>query len=89
MPYLETPDELADEIADIAEADGACSAPDLERCSPDATDRDSCRTCFVSAMAARIRNSVRNERLLNAGAKAMLVPAIGEAHKGEGRDGQN
>lgn len=60
MPYLETPGELADAIADLcgiygAHDDGAPSCNDPRR---------SCRMCFTSAMAIRIRGAVANEAVL-------------------------
>lgn len=53
MPFLETPDELADEIADCI---GVYGAHD-DKCSANRP----CRVCFVSDLTARIRASVLND----------------------------
>ena len=59
MPNLETPDELADEIANWL---GVYGAHD-ENC----TEEKECRCCFVLGLTERIRQAVRNEELLNKG----------------------
>ncbi len=66
MPYLETPEELADAIADLCGVYGGCTYPDV-----DTTGNQDCRNCkcrggFVADMTERIRAAVRNERQLNA-----------------------
>lgn len=60
MPNLETPDELADHIADLAGIYGAHGEEETSTC----TDAKPCRVCFVSGMTDRIREAVRNEALL-------------------------
>jgi hypothetical protein len=57
MPYLETPDELADALADLL---GVYGAHEDETC----TDKRPCRPCFTAGMADRIRRSVANEQLV-------------------------
>jgi len=56
MPMKETPDELAESVADMAGVYGAATAP------PGGHDDDcGCRLCFTVEMARRIRESVANE----------------------------
>ena len=56
MPQLETPDELADLIANWLHCYGSHS--DDGECAKD------CRLCFTVAVTERIRESVKNEKLL-------------------------
>lgn len=57
MPYIETPSELADSIADLLGIYGSHK-------EDEDTDPCPCRVCFVSTMTERIQASVRNENLL-------------------------
>lgn len=66
MPFLENPDELADSIADLVGVYGAHGEND--ECPDD--PRKTCRICFVSKIASRIRGSVENERLLEAAGRS-------------------
>ena len=61
MPTLETPDELADVLADSFGVYGACD----DRCP-----QPLCRPHWTLTMADRIRQSVKNERRLAATADA-------------------
>lgn len=64
MPYLETPDELADAIADMVGIYGGC--PRGFDGEPDADCQEcKCRIGFVAEMTDRIQRSVANERRLN------------------------
>lgn len=54
MPYLETPDELADYLADRLGIYGSHVEDEAEEC----------RICFTMAMAHRIRAAVENENQL-------------------------
>jgi len=56
MPYLETPDELADHLADLLGIYGAHG----DQC----TEQKPCRVCWVPGMTERIRSSVLNEQRL-------------------------
>jgi len=56
MPNLETPDELAEEIANKLYIYG--SHDDAGECPKD------CRICFTVDLTRRIRESVKNEELL-------------------------
>jgi hypothetical protein len=56
MPYIETPVELADYLADKI---GIYGGHDDE-CTP----QKPCRCCWVSEMAERIRRTVKNEASL-------------------------
>lgn len=58
MVELETADELADAIADMLGL--YCVGSEHENHS----DECNCRNCFVINMADRIRNAVKNEKLL-------------------------
>ena len=62
MPYLETPDELADALADMLGIYGAC---DSEICDCKKDGKTCCRVGFLFYMAQRIRDSVINEKLVN------------------------
>ena len=53
MPYIETPSDLAEKIADLCGVFGA--GPD-----DDHADDCPCRICFVVGMEYRIRESVKN-----------------------------
>lgn len=55
MPYLETPDELAEDIADMCGVYG--SSPEDNTHPEDCK----CRICFTIGIAERIRQSVQNE----------------------------
>ena len=59
MPYLETPDELAEQIADWCGVYGCGNyvAGHFDDCN--------CRMCFTGTLAARIRQAVKNEEILN------------------------
>ena len=61
MPYLETPGELADAIADLVGYYGP--GPEIG----DHPDECDCRMCWVGAMEDRIRESVKNEDRLTTG----------------------
>jgi hypothetical protein len=83
MPHLETPDELADFLADQvgvygAHEDGVC------------TEQRPCRPCYVSELTARIRQSVKNEALLGSMAPEPLCHWCETRHTGErkGPDGR-
>ena len=55
MPMIETPAELAEQIATMAGVYGAhCDEEEGE-----------CRVCFVSGMTQRIRDAVANEHMIN------------------------
>lgn len=58
MPNLETPDELAEQIADWCGVYGAAEHKN------DYPDTCKCRMCFIGEVVRRIRESVRNEQLL-------------------------
>jgi hypothetical protein len=63
MPELETPEELAEKIANwcgVYGAHGDQYEPDGVRC----TDEKPCRSCFVMDLTRRIREAVANEKLL-------------------------
>jgi hypothetical protein len=66
MPYIETPDELADAIADMAGIYGGCNEEENRRENGviDCT-KCTCRIGFVADMSARIWRSVANGKLLN------------------------
>ena len=70
MPNLETPDELADAIADMVGVYGACAEILDEPCA------GKCRPHFVSEMTNRIREAAANEALL---AARSAKPQGGEA----------
>lgn len=55
MPYLETPSELADFLADSIGIYGG----------HEDGEKKQCRVCFVFEMSARIRAAVENEQKLN------------------------
>lgn len=62
MPNLETPGELADELANLMGVYGSHTP----RCGDHASLKTcECRICFVTELTARIRQSVANENLLN------------------------
>jgi len=54
MPYLETPNELAEDMADKLGIYGAHAEDELREC----------RVCFVPRMAERIRIAAKNEIFL-------------------------
>lgn len=56
MPYVETPQDIAEEVADQIGVYGAAEEHD---------DDCECRVCFVTGLTERIRISVENEKLLN------------------------
>lgn len=70
MPFLETPGEIADWIADqllIYECHNPkCPTPRGDHCH-----ECECRTCFVDGMTDRIRRSVCNEIQLRLGVEPM------------------
>lgn len=55
MPFIETPEDIAEELADTLGIYGAAKEHN-ENCK--------CRVCFVVDMTDRIRQAVRNEHLL-------------------------
>jgi hypothetical protein len=55
MPYLETPDELAEFLANQLGIYGA----------HEDGEANECRCCFVAGVKERIRNAVKNEKLLD------------------------
>lgn len=61
MPMIETPDEFADELADLF---GVYGAHPEAGCSDD--PRSMCRVCFTAYVADRMRKSVDNEKALKA-----------------------
>jgi hypothetical protein len=63
MPYIETADELAEVLADLA---GVYGCHDEERCSGGEDLRYSCRICWTSVVTDRIRGAVANEERLAA-----------------------
>ncbi len=68
MPYLETPGELAEALADAADiySDPTCPAVqsfDSDVCLEHAP-RCNCRINWVARVEQRIRDSVKNERAL-------------------------
>lgn len=67
LPHLETPDELADHIADQV---GIYGAHEDESC----TEQRPCRPCYVLDLTERIRAAVQNENLLVA-MEQMPAPA--------------
>jgi len=71
MPHLETPDELADSLADKLGVYGV---------HDDLCSVDPCRVCFVSEMTQRIRDAVANEvRLAEPHERSdMSGPAMGQ-----------
>lgn len=54
MPYLETPSELADSLADLIGIYGVHQED----------EKQNCRICFCSEMIERIKQSVINENRL-------------------------
>jgi hypothetical protein len=58
MPHIETPDDLAEAIADMAGVYGACKGDATQPCD------GRCRPHFIGDMTERIRDSVANEKLL-------------------------
>lgn len=82
MPHLETPEELAEHLADrlgVYGAHGDERNPEGVTC----TDEKPCRPCFVMAMAERIRRAVKNERIMKI-AEAVLAqdpPSISDEEK--------
>lgn len=56
MPFVETPSDLAEYVADKLCIYGACN----EACH----EGSLCRCCFVADLTARIRESVKNEQRL-------------------------
>ncbi len=68
MPHLETPDELAEWVADWLGVYGSVLDDDHDARSHKASK---CRVCFVAELAQRIRDSVENEQALQLGAGAV------------------
>jgi hypothetical protein len=62
MPMLETPDEMADALADLFGIYGVHGEGDGAGCDD---IRRACRGCFVPRIAERMRNAVDNERCLD------------------------
>lgn len=62
MPMIETPDEFAEELADLFGVYGA--HPRDGGCKDD--PRVMCRVCLVSYVADRMRTTVKNEAALRA-----------------------
>ncbi len=67
MPYLETPNELADWLADQVYPTGVYEDPECtaRRGDEDHTADCNCRVFWVPAMADRIRQAVQNETRLS------------------------
>jgi len=65
MPILETPNELAEQIADWCGVYGG--GPEN---GSDHPEKCKCRMCFCGMVEHRIRESVKNEHLLDALATA-------------------
>jgi hypothetical protein len=59
MPHIETPDDLAEAIADMAGVYGACKGDATQPCD------GRCRPHFIGDMAERIRAAAANERMLD------------------------
>jgi len=59
MPNLETPDELAEQVADWCMVYGG--GPEN---GSDHPENCKCRMCFTGMVARRIREAVRNEQVL-------------------------
>ncbi len=57
MPYIETPNDLAEHIADLAGVYGT-------KADDDHPSDCSCRICFVIGMTERIRTAAENETFL-------------------------
>ncbi len=62
MPYLETPEELADHLADGFYIYGGCTKADDDW----RAECKGCRICWKEQMTERIRQAVANERQLQA-----------------------
>jgi len=62
MPNVETPEDLANIIADWIGCYGACKSTDPDGC--EAKDINCCRVGFMLIFPDRIRQSVENEKLL-------------------------
>ena len=65
MPYVETLDDIVEDLADRL---GVWNAHDDE-----CTEGRSCRVCWVSHMHARLMAAAQNELLLNLRATAALA----------------
>ena len=65
MPHIETPDELAEQVANWLGVYG--SGLDDEHDEP-LHEPWQCRVCFTSDLTRRIRQSVANEQALQRGA---------------------
>lgn len=63
MPYLETPSDLAEEIADWVGVYGSCKSDGYKGCQI-SNKLDCCRVGFIEEVEKRIRESVSNETLL-------------------------
>ena len=66
MPYIETPDELAEKIADYANvySRNGCECGCAAEGGGDHDESCICRLCFVGDIEKRIRQSARNEKIL-------------------------
>lgn len=73
MPYIETPEELAEWFADRV---GIYGAHD-EKCDG-GLKKDMCRVCWVPMIADRIRQSVANQEKLKANAGPNNCPQCGQ-----------
>lgn len=63
MPYLETPEELADNIADLL---GIYESPPMVgNLDTDHPQDCKCRICFVTEMTDRIIDSVKNKHVVS------------------------
>jgi hypothetical protein len=60
MPYMETPEELAEAIADMC---GVYGVPPYDREGHSADCN--CRMCFYGRMENRIREAVKNEKMIS------------------------
>lgn len=64
MPYIETPDELAEWMADYKGVyEDSQGSPD--EATGDHREDCECRMCFVDALTSRIRASVKNEEAIS------------------------
>lgn len=65
MPHIETPEELAEVIADWLGVYGCCKSDGDEGCEFNRDRPFCCRTGFVGELQERIEKSVENQNLLN------------------------
>lgn len=65
MPFMETPEELADTLADWIGVYGSCHSDGKEGCRFDRHGAVCCRQGFVSDIAERMRIACANEKNLH------------------------